>query len=136
MLWRGFLVLMYCDLLTIGPWGHPVRHADVLNGWTLLQNVYKARLKMFFKVINLMPLCSTLNWWIGGFNFLISQTGYILFVTSFRYKIIGFCYQNCSDLLWAKNCSSDEINFWNSRLKAESLQKIWDHSINCQNNFW
>ena len=22
-LWRGFLILMYCDLSTIGPWGHP-----------------------------------------------------------------------------------------------------------------
>ena len=28
---------MYCDLLTIGTWGHPSppRHADVLNGWSL-----------------------------------------------------------------------------------------------------
>ena len=28
---------MYCDPLTIGPWGHPspLRHADVLNGWSL-----------------------------------------------------------------------------------------------------
>ena len=22
-LWSGFLIFMYCDLLTIGPWGHP-----------------------------------------------------------------------------------------------------------------
>ena len=30
---------MYCDLLTIGTWGHPspLRHADVLNGWSLRQ---------------------------------------------------------------------------------------------------
>ena len=28
---------MYCDLLTISTWGHPspLRHADVLNGWSL-----------------------------------------------------------------------------------------------------
>ena len=28
---------MYRDLLTIGTWGHPslLRHADVLNGWSL-----------------------------------------------------------------------------------------------------
>ena len=27
---------MYCDLLTIRTWGHPspLRHADVLNGWS------------------------------------------------------------------------------------------------------
>ena len=36
-----------------------------------------------------------------------------------------FCYQNCSDLLWEKNCSSDRENFWNSRLKAKNFQKIW-----------
>ena len=37
-LWRGFLILMYCDPLTIGTWGHPspLRHADVLNGWSLI----------------------------------------------------------------------------------------------------
>ena len=36
-LWRGFVILMYCDLSTIGTWGHssPLRHADVLNGWSL-----------------------------------------------------------------------------------------------------
>ena len=36
-LWRGFLIHMYCDLLTIGTWGQPspLRHADVLNGWSL-----------------------------------------------------------------------------------------------------
>ena len=40
-LWRGFLILMYCDLLTIGTWGHPspLRHADVLNGWSLMYNM-------------------------------------------------------------------------------------------------
>ena len=26
-----------------------------------------------------------------------------------------------------KNCSSDREIFWNSRLKAENLQNIWDH---------
>ena len=32
-LWRGFLILMYCDLLTISTWGHPspLRDADALN---------------------------------------------------------------------------------------------------------
>ena len=37
-LWRGFLILTYCDLSTIGTWGHPspLRHADVLNGWSLM----------------------------------------------------------------------------------------------------
>ena len=33
-----------------------------------------------------------------------------------------FWYQNSSDLLWEKK--------WNSRLKAENLQKFWDHLNN------
>ena len=38
-----------------------------------------------------------------------------------------FCYQNCSDLLWEKIVLVIEKNFWNLRLKAKNLQKIWDH---------
>ena len=40
-------------------------------------------------------------------------------------------------------CSSDLKNFWNSRLKAENLQKFWDHKNNLfictvkgKYNFW
>ena len=36
-----------------------------------------------------------------------------------------FCYQNFSDLLWEKIALVIENNFWNSRLKAANLQKIW-----------
>ena len=45
-LWRGFLILMYCDLWTIGTWGHPspLRHADVLNGWSLRKYLFVAML--------------------------------------------------------------------------------------------
>ena len=38
-----------------------------------------------------------------------------------------FCYQNCSDLLWEKIVLVIEKNFWNSRLKAENFQNVWDH---------
>ena len=31
-----------------------------------------------------------------------------------------FCYQNCSDLLWEKNCSSDQENLL--KFEAEVLQ--------------
>ena len=41
--------------------------------------------------------------------------------------ILLFCYQNCSDLLWEKIVLVIGKNFWNSRLKAENLQKFWDH---------
>ena len=33
-------------------------------------------------------------------------------------------------LFWAtvrKNCFSDRVKFWNSRLKAQNSQKFWDH---------
>ena len=33
-LWGKFFILMSCDLWTIGTWGYPLRHADVLNGWS------------------------------------------------------------------------------------------------------
>ena len=51
-LWRGFLFLMYCDLLTIGPRGHPspIRHADVLNGWSLILVTWS---KNQFRIMNL-----------------------------------------------------------------------------------
>ena len=35
----------------------------------------------------------------------------------FLSNILVFCFQNCSDLLWEKNCFVIEKNFWNSRLK-------------------
>ena len=41
--------------------------------------------------------------------------------------VLVFCYQNCSDLLWEKNCSSDRENLWNSQLKAEHLKFFWYH---------
>ena len=43
-----------------------------------------------------------------------------VFLCDKRAREMVFWYQNCSDLLW------EEI-VWNSRLKAENLQKIWDH---------
>ena len=53
------------------------------------------------------------------------------------HKIV-FCYQNCSDLLWDKIVLVIEKNFWNSRLKAENLQKFWEFvwTVKGQNNFW
>ena len=53
-----------------------------------------------------------------------------------------FCYQNCSDLLWEKNCSSD----WEKLLKFEaegrefakflrSLEQFIQ-TVKGQNNFW
>ena len=42
-------------------------------------------------------------------------------------KPTGRCFSNVSDLLWEKIVLVIEKNFWNSRLKAENLQKFWDH---------
>ena len=50
-----------------------------------------------------------------------------------------FCYQNCSYLLWEKNCSSD----WEKSLKLEAegqelakFLRSLDQAVKGQNNFW
>ena len=64
-------------------------------------------------------------------TFLLSKLHTSLFVISFLpifcRKHLVFCYQNCSDPLWEKIVLVIEKNFWNSRLKADNLQKFWDH---------
>ena len=40
-----------------------------------------------------------------------------------NFEEMVLCYQNCFDLLWEKIDLVIEKNFWNSRLKAENLQK-------------
>ena len=60
------------------------------------------------------------------------------FITKYSPKMV-FCYQNCSDLLWEKNCSSD----WEKLLKfeaegqefAKSLEQFIQ-TVKGQNNFW
>ena len=56
-LWRGFLIFMYCDLWTIGTWGHPspLRHADVL--WMVRELVLT--LVTLFPCRNQKLLCCT-----------------------------------------------------------------------------
>ena len=40
-LWRGFLILMYCDLLTIGTWGHPSPPKTCWRlKWTVPNNLF------------------------------------------------------------------------------------------------
>ena len=54
----------------------------------------------------------------------------VVHLKSRKYMTSGymvFYYQNCSDLLWEKIGLVIEKNFWNSRLKADNLQNIWDH---------
>ena len=41
--------------------------------------------------------------------------------------IMVSCYQNYSDLLWEKDVLVIKKNVWNSMMKAENLQKVWDH---------
>ena len=40
--------------------------------------------------------------------------------------IMVSCYQNYSDLLWEKDVLVIEKNVWNSMMKADNLQKVWD----------
>ena len=58
----------------------------------------------------------------------LNSNSQFLTVSVFHVEVtLVFCYQNCSDLLWEKIVLVIEKNFWNSRLKAENLQKFWDH---------
>ena len=41
-------------------------------------------------------------------------------IVVFKLKIVVFCYQSCSDLLWEIIVLLIKKNFWNSRLKAEN----------------
>ena len=61
---------------------------------------------------------------------------WILIYPTLRHFItMIFCLQNCSDLLWGKIVIVIENFFWNSRLKAENLQKFWDY-WNCLNKLF
>ena len=58
-----------------------------------------------------------------------------IYSTLFLLWKMVFCYQNCSDLLWEKIVLVIQKRFWNSRLKAENLQKFRDHLNNLFKQF-
>ena len=53
-----------------------------------------------------------------------------------------FCYQNCSDLQWEKNCSSDRVNLLKFEAEgwefAKNLRLIeqFIQTVKGKNNFW
>ena len=53
-----------------------------------------------------------------------------------------FCYQNCSDLLWEKICSSDQEKLLKFEAECQEFAKIlrsleqFIQTVNGQNNFW
>ena len=68
----------------------------------------------------------TIEFFLHRFSDISKLTNQCLKCFEWRKKIV-FYYQNCSDQLWEKIVLVIEKNFWNSRLKAENLQKFWDH---------
>ena len=78
----------------------------------------------------------------------IKQTKNLTFVISCSSKNAAhmikmvFCYQNCSDLLWEKNCSSDQersLKFNTGGQKfSEFLRSLeqFIKTVKVQNNFW
>ena len=63
----------------------------------------------------------------------------VLIIT--RPRVLVFCYQNCSDILWEKNVLVIEKNVWNSRLKAEFAKLLRSleqciQTVKGQNNYW
>ena len=53
-----------------------------------------------------------------------------------------FCYQNCSDLLWKKKCSSDREKLSKCEAEGQEFEKIlrslekFIQTVKGQNNFW
>ena len=53
-----------------------------------------------------------------------------------------FCYQNCSDLLWEKNCSSDREKLLKFEAEGREFAKFlrsleqFIQTVKGQNNFW
>ena len=78
------------------------------------------------------------------FNTLLGALGPVYYKKHWGYVApMVFCYQICSGLLWEKIVLVIEKNFWNSRLKAENLQKMLyispqqlNPAVKGQNNFW
>ena len=59
-----------------------------------------------------------------------------------NYFSMVFCYQNCSDLLWEKNCSSDREKLLNFEAEGREFAKFlrsleqFVQTVKGQNNFW
>ena len=57
-------------------------------------------------------------------------------------KKLVFCYQNCSDLLWEKKCSSDEQKLLKFEAEGREFTKFlrsleqFIQTVIGQNNFW
>ena len=53
-----------------------------------------------------------------------------------------FCYQNCSDLLWEKKCSSDQEKLLNFEAEGREFEfflrslERFIQTVKGQNNFW
>ena len=71
---------------------------------------------------------STSNWQLNALTVKrICEDKPIINFSTFFLLIMVFCYQNFSDLLWEKIILVIKKILCNSRLKAENLQKLWDH---------
>ena len=59
-----------------------------------------------------------------------------------RFEKWYFCYQNCSDLLWEKNCSSVQEKLLKFEVEGREFANIlrsleqFIHTVKGQNNFW
>ena len=132
----------------MGTWGHfssssrqihpfPIREwewADYAQPIDLShQNFWHSDGPDISKAFEMMPRYSQVSSAASGSDFFSKETfasrrthhHFILGKNLLRRMV--FCYQNCSDLLWEKIVLVIEKNFWNSRLNAKNLQKIWNH---------
>ena len=104
----------------IGTWSHMARIVIFLTNRLRLDGAILAW--RFWIPISGSPWHSKHQFWCLKFFLKFTHC-----LKVFHWKSMVFCYQNCSDLLWERIVLVTEKNFWNSRLKAENLQKFWDH---------
>ena len=100
-----------------------IADTEITAGWNWVWELHKKLItgkKCFVKKVFFMEQCQYKNLWAS----------FLSFPWNLQIAEMVFCYQNCSDPLWEKNILVIKKNFWNSKLKAENLQNVWDHKNN------
>ena len=127
-----------CSKISMGLASLSLLSSDEVGGWKMIEIEFSSKgsppdeVSLFLEFVLIF---GNGTGWFLDFHFLIAINGMqismmqtqIMQTIQVVLKRMVFYYQNCSDVLWEKIVIVIEKNFWNSRLKAENLQKFWDH---------
>jgi hypothetical protein len=128
-LWRGFLILMHCDLLTIDTWGHPspLRHADVLNGWSLIVNIFILIFNSNEQIPCLMQESFTKAWTLREMDWFLRTKGQII---SKQFLVTSDSSKNerTNSFFWHNSTKTEFVRsfFWkNPMIPKSPFEIIW-----------